>query len=162
MFAAVGRFQARFHRLTFVLGTVGLAIAGSRVANDVEEVGSWLLTLASIFLIAGSDVGQELASASKQLALKSTRPYAESLDAIVKRDAPKWLAAALLGGVLLAATAAVAYIVQDDDAKTSPGVPTGGNPSDTSSPTQGATSGPAPSPAKSPTKKSSPGQVTSS
>lgn len=119
-----GNAQARFHRLTFVLGTVGLAIAGSRVANDVGEVGSWLLTTASILIIATSDVGQELATNAKQLAMKSGTSYTQSLEAIVQRDAPRWLAVAMVLAILLLASSGAAYALQGESENTERSRPT--------------------------------------
>lgn len=101
--------QARFHRLGFVLGTVGIAVTASRIAADTREVGSWLLLLAAVLLIAGSDVSQELNATARRLAQDSGRTFPEALDALVDSEAPGWLPYALAGAVLLGAGAVAAY-----------------------------------------------------
>ncbi len=101
--------QARFHRLTFVLGTVGLAIAGSRVASDVGELGSWLLTAGSVVLVASSDIGQDLYTNAKRLAANAGMSRDESLQALVQSEAPRWFGGSFILAVLLAAASVFAY-----------------------------------------------------
>jgi hypothetical protein len=108
------RFMSRFSRVVFVVGTVALAIAGSRVANDVESWGDWLLTTAAVILIAGADVGRELNDHARSLAMESKMPFAQSLSDVVGTHGSRWSVAAIPTALFLIGLSVLAYPLQDD------------------------------------------------
>lgn len=101
---------SRFHRVWFVVGTVTLSVAASRVANDTTELGSWLLTLASVLMIASSDVGRDLDQNARRLAASSGRiSYDKALADLAESDSPRWLPATVPAVAVLMVSAGVAF-----------------------------------------------------
>ena len=106
---------SRFHRLSFVVGTVALSIAASRVANDTGEAGSWFITFASVLLIAASDAGRDVDQSARSLTASSGgRPYGKALEDLTESEAPKWLAAAIPAVIFLTVVAVLAFTVESD------------------------------------------------
>jgi hypothetical protein len=91
----------RYHRVLFVVGTVVLAVAGSRVANDLSEYGSWILVAASVGMIAASDVAREMEQVATVLAESSRAEIGTARRDVVEARSPRWLPWALIGSVLL-------------------------------------------------------------
>jgi hypothetical protein len=136
----IGAHQSRFHRVWFVVGTVVLAVSASRVANDTTEIGSWLLTVGSVLMIAASDAGRDFDERARRLAAASGAgiSYEEALNDLVRSEAPRWLAAVLPVVAALVVAAVIAYTVDfsaltDEDPKKPSDTPTSESPSHTPS-----------------------------
>lgn len=83
-------FPVQFHRLLFVLGTVGIAVSASRVANNPEEYGSWCLTLAAVVILVMSDVGREIELVAQSLAASSGFEVGRARRDVANARAPRW------------------------------------------------------------------------
>lgn len=100
------RQVVRLHRALLVLGTVALAVAGSRVASSPGEVPSWGVILGGAILLVVADVAREFDIHARELARNaSTVKYNAALSDLLDARGSKNLVtglylagAATLGG----------------------------------------------------------------
>jgi hypothetical protein len=91
----------RSHRFVFIAATAVLAIGTSRVAVDVAEWRSWLLTLGAALLMYVSDLCGDIEEKSRDLARTTGRPAAKARVDVFRSDAPKGTFLGLGFGLLL-------------------------------------------------------------
>jgi hypothetical protein len=91
----------RSHRFVFIAATAVLAIGTSRVAVDVGEWRSWLLTLGAALLMYVSDQCGEIEEKSRDLARTTGRPASKARADVFRSDAPRGTSLGLGIGLIL-------------------------------------------------------------
>lgn len=99
---AIAVLQARFNRTLLVVGTLGVAVLGERVAREPRALGYWLLLLAAVLCIPLSDVGRELEEAARTLADTANADSDRARRDVVSARAPAWFRWAPMACVVLA------------------------------------------------------------
>jgi hypothetical protein len=97
-----------YHRAVLVAATIGIAIAGGRVAGDPGEVGGWLVLTGSTALLALADVCSDLNKRAEVLAASAgveRRAALKDLYAAESQRKAYWLLP--VGAVLLLAAALI-------------------------------------------------------
>jgi hypothetical protein len=90
----------RSHRLLLILSTVGLGVAGSRVAADFQDLVWVCLLLGFAALLWLADACQQMDDRARELARSTNVPIQQTV-ADYLRGAGKWrVAAPLIVGVL--------------------------------------------------------------
>jgi hypothetical protein len=93
----------RSHRFLFIAATAILAVGTSRIADSVDEVGSWLLTVGSAVVMYVSDLSGEVDRNSAALARSTSQPAFRARVDVFKSEAPKGAFVALALGLLCVA-----------------------------------------------------------
>jgi hypothetical protein len=105
--------MVRFHRALLIVATVGVAVAASRVATDVSEVGAWLLTAAFALLLVVADLAREVEEAAQSLSDSSGQSRHDARRDIFATRYPKSISKTLTVVVVLVIASAVAYSWHD-------------------------------------------------
>jgi hypothetical protein len=113
----------RFHRALLIAATVGVAVAASRVAFDLSEIGGWLLVAAFGLLLLVADLAREIEEAAGALADKSGVDRGTARRDIYRSRHPRALLAALVAAVLLIGGAGAVYAVAHLDNDKKPAAP---------------------------------------
>ena len=95
-------FQVRFHRSLLVIGTLGIAVLGERVASEPAALGYWLLLLSAVLFIPMSDVARELDEAARMLAESADADVGQARRDFASVRAPRWFQWAPIVCVVLA------------------------------------------------------------
>ena len=77
------------HRSIFIGATAILAVGTSRIASDVGDTGSWLLTIGSALLMYFSDICSEIDQASITLARSADESAAKARADLFDAQAPR-------------------------------------------------------------------------
>lgn len=93
----------RSHRFIFITSTVVLAIGTSRVADNVCEWSSWLLTTGAAFTMYISDLCGDIERKASDLSRPTSKPLVKTRVDVFRSEAPPWAFAALVIGVILLA-----------------------------------------------------------
>jgi hypothetical protein len=79
----------RAHRVLLVLATLGLAIAGSRVATDLKAVGNWLIVAGATIFLYFADWCREVDEAAALLRVRTREDRARARTDVFNARAPK-------------------------------------------------------------------------
>lgn len=100
----------RFHRTLLVLSTIGISVAASRVANDVREYGSWLVTAGGASLMIAADLGREVEDRASALASKAQTDLAKARADVLEASDGNGLRLWIGVGAALLLTSIPAYL----------------------------------------------------
>ena len=90
-----------FHRASLIVATVGLAIAGSRVASHPAELPAWVVMVGAAVILVVADLSKNIYERAKALAGSATASVHDALRDIYGAEGPtaaRWL---LLAGIAL-------------------------------------------------------------
>lgn len=100
-----------YHRMLLVAATIGISLTASRLANDHEEVASWLLLVAAGALLPVADYASALDREAARLAGAARTSRSSSMRDLHDARWPAFaLSAALVAAVGGASFAAVTFL----------------------------------------------------
>jgi hypothetical protein len=107
----------RGHRALLVASTVGLGVAGSKVADDITSCAWWLMVAGFAGLLALSDVCRQTDSPVRELSRSVGVAYGQAASDYVRVANRRWLGAgAILATLLLASSIVVGMALGFDTA----------------------------------------------
>jgi len=93
------------HRVVLIAGTAMLAVATSRLANDVGDEGSWVLAVGAGCVMYAADILGSVETASEELRRSTPGQLPKGRDAtridVYRSRAPRMTLPVMLGGSLL-------------------------------------------------------------
>jgi len=100
----------RANRALLVLSTVGLGVAGARLAVDLTSIPWWLAVASAALLLWLSDVFRVIDSRANELSHSGRVPYRQAaIDLVAKQQV--WIILMLLAAVGIGALAVILAVV---------------------------------------------------
>lgn len=103
--------RIRFHRASLVAGTVGLSIAGSRIATEGVELGSWILLAGSGLIVVLADMFREIEDNARALASTAGARVGSARRDLLATRRPRLLASLTLLSVVAVGFACFAFAI---------------------------------------------------